>query len=216
MTIQILVSSKKNIILEGICAVIEKSEDLQLSGIAEDVATALRLCEVVKPQVIVATNELPGLTDISSFIKELAQTCASSKVVVIANVPNHHTAFEIFAAGALAFISPTDDSLHELPLAIKSAAKGRVYLSEHAPNIMHEHIPAKHSEKRSIQSELGGREEQVLVLLASGHSSKKIAQLLLISTSTVEVHRRNIMRKTGLHNIADLTRFAIRNRLVSV
>ena len=91
MAIQILVSSKKNIILEGICAVIKKSDDLQISAIAGDVATALSLCEVVKPQVIVATNELPGLTDISSFIKDLAQTSASSKVVVIGNLPNQHT-----------------------------------------------------------------------------------------------------------------------------
>jgi two-component system NarL family response regulator len=55
----------------------------------------------------------------------------------------------------------------------------------------------------------------VLALLGAGNSSKKIAEILKISVSTVEVHRRNIMFKTGLHNIADLTRFAIRNKLIS-
>lgn len=63
---------------------------------------------------------------------------------------------------------------------------------------------------------LGGRETQVLRLVADGFSSKEIARSLLIAPSTVEVHRRNIMRKVGLHKVADLTRYAIRNQMVSV
>ena len=63
---------------------------------------------------------------------------------------------------------------------------------------------------------LGTREEQVLRLIADGYSSKEIARKLLIAPSTVEVHRRNIMRKIGLHKVADLTRYAIRNQMVAV
>jgi two-component system NarL family response regulator len=63
---------------------------------------------------------------------------------------------------------------------------------------------------------LGGREEQVLRLIADWYSSKEIARNLLIAPSTVEVHRRNIMRKIGLHKVADLTRYAIRHHMVSV
>ena len=63
---------------------------------------------------------------------------------------------------------------------------------------------------------MGGREEQVLCLIADGFSSKEIARNLLISPNTVDVHRRNIMRKIGLHKVADLTRYAIRNQMVAV
>ena len=59
-------------------------------------------------------------------------------------------------------------------------------------------------------------EEQVLRLIADGYSSKEIARNLQIAPSTVEVHRRNIMRKIGLHKVADLTRYAIRHQMVSV
>jgi two-component system NarL family response regulator len=68
----------------------------------------------------------------------------------------------------------------------------------------------------TVRSHLGGREEQVLRLIADGYSSKEIARNLQIAPSTVEVHRRNIMRKVGLHKVADLTRYAIRNQMVSV
>jgi two-component system NarL family response regulator len=63
---------------------------------------------------------------------------------------------------------------------------------------------------------LGTREEQVLCLIADGYSSKEIAHNLLIAPSTVEAHRRNIMRKIGLHKVADLTRYAVRKQMVSV
>ena len=69
---------------------------------------------------------------------------------------------------------------------------------------------------RPVKDHLGDREEQVLRLIADGYSSKEIARNLLIAPSTVEVHRRNIMRKIGLHKVADLTRYAIRNQMVSV
>lgn len=66
------------------------------------------------------------------------------------------------------------------------------------------------------RSDLGGREAQVLKLVAVGRTSKEIARHLAISPSTVDVHRRNIMRKLGLHKAADLTRFAIRHHMISI
>lgn len=69
---------------------------------------------------------------------------------------------------------------------------------------------------KHLRSDLGDREEQVLKLVAVGRTSKEIARNLAISPSTVDVHRRNIMRKLGLHKAADLTRFAIRHHIISI
>ena len=81
---------------------------------------------------------------------------------------------------------------------------------------MMESVRKARSGDTSLKGQLGGREEQVLRLIADGFSSKQIARNLQIAPSTVEVHRRNIMRKIGLHKVADLTRYAIRNQMVSV
>ena len=63
-------------------------------------------------------------------------------------------------------------------------------------------------------SKLSNRERQVLQLVAEGHTSAIIADLLNIALSTVEVHRRNILRKLNLHNAAELTRYAIINNII--
>ena len=81
---------------------------------------------------------------------------------------------------------------------------------------MSAHHPQYQLEGMRTKPDLGEREEQVLKLVAVGRTSKEIARNLAISPSTVDVHRRNIMRKLGLHKAADLTRFAIRHQIISI
>jgi two-component system NarL family response regulator len=106
--------------------------------------------------------------------------------------------------------------MDELIAAIRAAAAGRVYLCQTAAGEMMASVRKFRAGDGLVRGALGGREEQVLRLVADGLSSKEIARNLQIAPSTVEVHRRNIMRKVGLHKVADLTRYAIRNQMVSV
>jgi DNA-binding NarL/FixJ family response regulator len=76
------------------------------------------------------------------------------------------------------------------------------------------HMTNRHELTGVHNTDLGGREAQVLKLVAVGRTSKEIARHLDISPNTVDVHRRNIMRKLGLHKAADLTRFAIRHHMI--
>jgi two-component system NarL family response regulator len=110
----------------------------------------------------------------------------------------------------------TTSSIDELMSAVRAAASGRVYLCQSAASEMMDCFRNIRSGDGPAKSLLGTREEQVLRLIADGYSSKEIARNLLIAPSTVEVHRRNIMRKIGLHKVADLTRYAIRNQMVAV
>jgi DNA-binding NarL/FixJ family response regulator len=99
--------------------------------------------------------------------------------------------------------------------AIESALQGRQHFCQSVSRLMLQGVRQRH-QRRSEQHGLGMREEEVLRLIADGYSSKQIARQLDIAPSTVDVHRRNIMRKVGLHKVADLTRFAIRHHMVSV
>jgi two-component system NarL family response regulator len=76
-------------------------------------------------------------------------------------------------------------------------------------------VRGKNAPEQPAGDRLGRREREVLQLLAEGHTSPEIGTRLHIATSTVEVHRRNIMRKLELHSIAELTKYAIRNGLTS-
>jgi two-component system NarL family response regulator len=70
--------------------------------------------------------------------------------------------------------------------------------------------------QRRAQDKLGRREIAVLKMSAAGLSSTAIGERLFIAPGTVEVHRRNIMRKLALHNIAELTQYAIREGLIAL
>jgi two-component system NarL family response regulator len=102
----------------------------------------------------------------------------------------------------------------ELRRAISAVTEGKHYLSPDVAGVVVEAgLAATESPKRTVYSTLGAREREVLQLLAEGHSSPEIAKRLHISPSTVETHRRNIMKKLDVHSVAELTKYAIREGL---
>jgi DNA-binding NarL/FixJ family response regulator len=101
-------------------------------------------------------------------------------------------------------------AMRELVDAIRAVARGKVYLSA---DIAREALPQDPAPDEAI---LGAREREVLALIAQGKRSSYIASRMAISTATVEAHRRNIMRKLGLHSVAELTKYAIRKGLTSL
>src|SRR5206468_1455626 len=104
----------------------------------------------------------------------------------------------------------------ELLRGIHRVAQGKIYLCPTAVAALGPYEPSdvRHDELHAAE-QLGRREREVLQLLAEGNSSSKIAARLHIATSTVDVHRRNIMRKLNLHSVAELTKHAIRMGLTS-
>jgi len=132
------------------------------------------------------------------------------KVVALSAFVQKQYVLDMLEAGASAYVIK-ENAGSELVRALRAVIKGQKYLcSEVAAavvdNASHpvEHVP-----------QLGPREREVLQLLAEGGTSSMIAKHLFISTSTVDVHRRNIMKKLDLHNIAELTKYAVRNGLTS-
>ena len=116
-------------------------------------------------------------------------------------------------AGARGYVVKSAGS-EELLRGIRAVARGETYLYAEAAAAIVDSL--RRPSRRGRQSEaLGRREREVLQLLAGGNTSTQIGKSLGIATGTVDVHRRNIMRKLDLHNVADLTRYAIREGLAS-
>ena len=136
------------------------------------------------------------------------------RLVVLADFHQPAELLSTLDAGALACVSTTSQ-LDDVVQAIRSAAQGHPYLCQQLATLMLQGARRQHPLTRERHG-LGHREEEVLRLIADGYSSKEIARQLQIAPSTVDVHRRNIMRKIGLHKVADLTRFAIRHQMISL
>ena len=214
MSIRVLLSSKHTFVSEAIAAVLRTHHDMDVVGLSDNSEQTPAMCDEVDPDVVLIgmqANDAQGLR----LMQKIAQHQPSKTMVAFSSDSDRHSIIEILDAGVKAYVSTTS-SMDELMLAIRAAATGRVYLCQAAASEMMESVRKARSGDIVVKGHLGGREEQVLRLIADGYSSKEIARNLQIAPSTVEVHRRNIMRKIGLHKVADLTRYAIRNQMVSV
>lgn len=211
MSIRVLLSCGHKVIAEGIAAILRTHADLQLVANAEDAAQTRSLCLQLQPDVVVQGADPQSAADVA-LTRWLAQQEPRSEVVAFSIECDRGAVLQMMQAGASGFVSARS-GMDELLQAIRAVAAGRSYLCPLAAGVMVEGL-----RKRPAQGsgQLGEREEQVLCLIADGYSSKEIARNLQIAPSTVEVHRRNIMRKVGLHKVADLTRYAIRNQMVRV
>ena len=213
MSIRVMVCHRHKVIAEGVAALLRLQPGLELVGQVEMGPAALHECATHKPDVLVMGVESHRSDDL-----QLAQQLARQPLhtLVFADQASRGAVVRWLDAGARAYIC-NSSSIDELTAGIHSAAAGRVYLCQAAAQAMVESVRREHHEpgRGHGHGHLGAREEQVLRLIADGRSSKEIARDLQISPSTVEVHRRNIMRKVGLHKVAELTRYAIRQQLVS-
>lgn len=214
MSIRVLLSSKYKVVSEGIAAVLRTHPDLQVVGMAETDEKTQALCSESAPHVVLIGMQANNQQDLA-LIHALAASRSSPHMVAFSGESDRHAIIEILDAGAMGYVATTS-SIDELIAAIRAAAAGRVYLCQTAAGEMMASVRKFRAGDGLVRGALGGREEQVLRLIADGFSSKEIARNLQIAPSTVEVHRRNIMRKVGLHKVADLTRYAIRNQMVSV
>lgn len=214
MTIRVLLSSKHKVVSEGIAAVLRTHQDMELVGIADNAESTPALCHATHPDVV-----LVGIFSTDSQEKDLIRLLSHPPlphaIVAYSGVSDRNSVMEVLDAGAKAYVSTTS-SIDEMMAAIRAASVGHTFLCQSAASEMMDSVRQFRSGQVAVRSHLGGREEQVLRLIADGYSSKEIARNLQIAPSTVEVHRRNIMRKVGLHKVADLTRYAIRNQMVSV
>lgn len=214
MSIRVLLSSKHKVVSEGIAAVLRTTPDLQVVGIAETEEKTQALCRESAPHVVLIGMHGQNQQNLA-LIHTLAASRSSPHMVAFSGESDRYAIIEILDAGAKGYVATTS-SIEELIAAIRAAALGQVYLCQTATGEMMVSVRNFRVGDGFVRSTLGGREEQVLRLIADGFSSKEIARNLLIAPSTVDVHRRNIMRKVGLHKVADLTRYAVRNQMVSV
>ena len=214
MSIRVLLSHKHKTISEGIAAVLKSHRDIELVGIAHDDESTRRLSEQAAAHVLVLGVNPQAKSDVD-MTRWLAAHHPQQRMVALSADCDRSSIIQMLDAGATGYVSTTS-SMDEIMRGIRAAASGRVYLCQGAATAMLDSYRRTKGGSTVGRGQLGDRESQVLRLIADGYSSKEIARNLQIAPSTVEVHRRNIMRKIGLHKVADLTRYAIRNQMVAI
>ena len=213
MSIRIVLADDHKMILAALRSLLEKESDMVVVGEAADGTTLLELVEITVPDVAVVDVGMPGMSGIEATRRLLAAR-PQLKVIALSAYTDKRFVLEMMEAGAKGYLVKASAG-EELPRAIRAIAQGQTYLCPEVAGAVVEEARGRGSRAVNVPAKLGLRERQVLTLLADGNSSSEIGSRLHISVGTVEVHRRNIMRKLDLHSIAELTKYAIREGLTS-
>jgi DNA-binding NarL/FixJ family response regulator len=157
-----------------------------------------------------------GMPDIDGLqvARRLLAIEPERKIVVLSGLIDEIYVFSMLRMGVAGYVTKTD-SIEEIIGAIKAVAGSeKKYLSPNIAKCVVEKATASSNKEKPGNADLTIREVQILKHIAEGDTSVEIAKKLNVSPATIEVHRRNVMRKLGLNNIAHLTRYAIRHGLI--
>ncbi|KXB32696.1 LuxR family transcriptional regulator [Dechloromonas denitrificans] len=213
MAIRVMLADDHKILREALKGILEREHDFALVGEANDGAEAIELARKLRPDIILMDIGMPVMGGIEAA-RELIAEQPEIKIIALSTYSDRRIVLQMLDAGARGYIVKSAGR-DELLRGIRAVAHGRTYLCPDASAVLVDSVRTKNPSEPFSSERLGKREREVLQLLAEGHTSPEIGKRLHIATSTVEVHRRNIMRKLELHSIAELTKYAIRNGLTS-
>ncbi|WP_220800696.1 response regulator transcription factor [Mitsuaria sp. WAJ17] len=193
------------LIREALRCLLARAEDIQVVGEAGEGEAAVQSVRYLKPDVVLLDISLPDLNGVEVATRIL-ETGEDARILALSGHSDRRFVSDMLKAGAAGYVTKTAAGV-DLISAIRAVSDGRTYLSADAASALASEIRDV-SGKRGAR--LGRREREVLRLLAQGLRSMAIAEALNLSVATIEVHRRNIMRKLELHTVAELTRYAVR------
>ena len=206
MATRLVIAEDQRLIRELLSALLAREPELNVVGEAATGKEAVELTSRLRPDLLVLDIGLPDI-DGAEVAGILKNALPAPKLLVLSVHSDKRHVRQLLEAGADGYVLKSS-AFRDLVSGIRAVMEGNVYLS---PDITREALASTEAVRA-----LGSREQQVLALLAEGLRSSQIAARLHISIATVEAHRRNIMRKLGLHTIAELTKYAIRQGLTSL
>ena len=212
--IRILLVDDHRILREGIRSILEEHEDILVVGEAEDGRTAVKLTEVLKPDIVLMDIGMPLLNGLEAT-RQIKRDHPNTKVLILTVHDNEEYIRQLLAAGAMGYILKYAAAT-ELLAAIRTVYKGESVLSPAITQLVIEDYLRWADIKQDDPDRLTPREREVLQLIAEGYTNKEIGEILKISEKTVKAHRSNLMQKLDLHNRGDLIRYAIQKKIIEI
>ena len=207
--IRVVLADDHALVRDGLRAVLAREPDMAVIGEAADGHEALAVVDAMRPDVVVLDLSMPVLNGLDAA-RQLAGRDRGPRPILITMHLEDRYVLEALRAGVRGYVLKKQAAA-DLVQAIRDVAAGRVYLS---PGISAAVADAIRTGASPPEERLTPRERQVLQLVAEGKTTKEIAAILEVSVKTVDAHRTNLMQKLDLHDVASLTRLAIRIGLV--
>lgn len=209
--IKVLLADDHSIVLAGLRRLVEESEDMEVVAEASDGLEAIQKIRAVQPDVAVIDLSMPQIDGLE-VINRIHPEYPDLPIIVLTMHAENQYVVRAIEAGAMGYITKQSAPEH-LAHAIRKVHGGARYLTDDAAESLVLRV-ARGNQHQSPLDSLSTRELQVLRRLALGHTNREIASAYNISIKTIDTYRFRLLKKLGLRNNAELSRFAIQNGLI--
>ena len=220
MRTTVLVVDDHDVVIQGIKSILSPDPGIHVIGEARDGRIAVEKAKELQPNIVIMDVSMPNLNGIDSA-RQIKETNPQIQIIIYTMYSDREYIIDLFKSGISAYVLK-EDPTSDLLLAVKAAQSGGTFFSTQIPMALLTHIReletkdgVKRAESDTIQR-LSMREREIFQMLAEGKKAKHIAEELYISPRTVESHKYNIMQKLDAENVTDLTKLAIKKKLIKI
>jgi RNA polymerase sigma factor (sigma-70 family) len=209
------------IVVEGIRSALAHLPAFEVVGFALDGLEGIRRAKTLKPDFVIMDISMPNLDGFQATY-EIKKWNAQAKVIIFTMYSDKEHVISLFRQGISAYVLK-DEPISDLLFALEAVREGGTYFSAPVKEVIRDHLEhlesasgAKEEDMYSCFSRLSQREKEVFPLLADGKSVREIAEILCISPKTAETHKYNIMEKLNAKSVVELTKLALRKKLIEL
>jgi len=209
--VRILLADNRVVVRAGLRALLQTHSDFQVCGEARDGREAIDLACRKRPDIVVINVNMPVVNGIDAT-RQIRRASSGTEVLIYTKENNSELIREALSAGARGYLlkSAADEEIIE---AMEALARHRPFYSSSVSEQFFDNLTMRvRGDSSGVR--LTAREQEILKLIAEGHRGKNIALILGISKKTVDTHRTAAMRKLQLQSVAEVVRYAVREKLI--
>ena len=212
--IRIMIADDHTIVRQGLARLLNDQPDLKVVGQAVNGRQAVDKTLELKPDVVIMDIAMPQMSGIEAA-KRIRKKLPKAKVLILSMYSHEHYIHDLFETGVSGYLLK-DSSGRDIIQAIHAAMNDETFLSPSISKVLVDtyRSPRKSSSRAERYKQLSNREREVFQLIAEGHPTRQIADMLCVSISTVKSHRAKIMEKLDVDTPVKLVHFAIQLGLV--
>jgi two-component system response regulator NreC len=213
--IRVLLADDHTILRDGIRALLDDQDDMEVIGEAEDGQSTVKMVAKLIPDVVVMDIAMPLLNGLEAT-RQIRRDYPQVKVLILTMHENEEYIRQVLAAGALGYVLK-DAAARDLLGAIRAVHQGEAVLSPAITRlVIEDYLRWGDIRPEDTTNGLTPREREVLQLIAEGYTNKEIAEILSLSVKTIQSHRTNLMSKLDLHDRGELIKYAIQKKIIDI
>jgi len=214
--ISVLIADDHTLVRDGIRSLLALVANIEVVGEARNGKEALEKTRDLAPDVVLMDLAMPVMSGLDAT-RRIRREFPRTRVLALTQYDDSEYVIPVIEAGARGFVSKMA-AFSELTSAIQAVYNGDSFLSPSAAAALVEECQDKTGVDggKDAYQQLTEREREVLKLVVEGHTTRQIADILVISPKTVEWHKTSLMNKLNIHNKTDLIKFAIRKAIITV